>query len=120
MKKAIFCLLLLSTACCAFSQMAAQDTKGKIAGKLIDHATGEGLIGATVQIEGAAGGSVTDMDGKFLLSLAPGAYTLVFSYISYQTQKMDVEVKPNEVTYVNFVMKESDNALTEVVITYTI
>ena len=119
MTKAIICLVLFFSAISSFP-VSAQDAKGKIAGKILDNATGEGLIGTTVQIEGATGGAVTDFDGKFLLSLAPATYTLVFSYISYQTEKMLVEVKPNEVTYVNFVMKESDNSLTEVVITYTI
>lgn len=120
MKKVLCCLVLLCCSLLGTSQMAAQDTKGKIAGKIIDSAMGEGLIGATVQIEGGGGGAVTDLDGKFLLSLAPGVYTLIFSYTGYQSQKMEVEVKPDEVTYVNFVMKESENALTEVVITYTI
>lgn len=119
MAKAILYLVLFCSAVSSFS-LSAQEAKGKIAGKLVDNATGEGLIGATVQVEGATGGAVTDFDGKFLLSLAPATHTLVFSYISYQTEKMAVEVKPNEVAYVNFVMKESDNSLSEVVITYTI
>ena len=63
---------------------------------------------------------MTDFDGKFLLSLVPGLHTLVFSYTGYQTEQLAVEVKPDEVTYVNFVMKESENSLSEVVITYTI
>ncbi len=120
MKKALCFLIFLCSAFYGSTQLAAQDAKGKIAGKLIDHSTGEGLIGATVQIEGGVGGAVTDLDGKFLLSLPVATYNLVFSYTGYQSQKMEVEVKANEVSYVNFVMKESENALTEVVISYTI
>ena len=119
MKKAICCLILLCSVFYGHS-LLAQGAKGKIAGKLIDEVAGEGLIGATVQLEGAAGGSITDVDGKFLLSLAPASYTLVFSYTGFQTEKLAVEVKPDEVTYVNFVLKESDNSLSEVVITYTV
>ena len=119
MTKAILCLVLCCSIIGSFT-LSAQKAKGKIAGKLIDNALGEGLIGATVQLEGNPGGAVTDFDGKFLLSLVPGPHTLVFSYTGYQTEQLAVEVKPDEVTYVNFVMKESDNSLSEVVITYTI
>jgi hypothetical protein len=98
----------------------AAEENGKIAGKIIDKATGEGLIGATVQLEGTALGSVTDIEGKFVISTKPGAYTLVLNYISYRTEKVQVEVKANEITYFNFAMEESNNTLTEVVVTYTI
>lgn len=99
---------------------AQATTPGKVSGKLIDASTGEGLIGATVQVEGASLGTLTDMEGKFLIPLAPAKYTLVFSYISYQTAKVEVDVKEGEVSFVSFVMKEQDNELKEVVITYTI
>ena len=122
MKKALCFLIFLFSAFIGTSQMAAQDAKGKIAGKMIDSATGEGLIGATVQIRRQSR-RFGDRSGWQIscLSLAPGTYHPgVAATPAYQTQKMEVEVKPDEVSYVNIVMKESENALTEVVITYTI
>jgi outer membrane receptor protein involved in Fe transport len=96
--------------------------KGTISGKLIDKSTGEDLIGASIKAESPAGntGAVTDIEGKFLISAEPSTYILTFSYSSYKTEQLEVTVKPGEVSYVNLSMEESANALTEVVITYTI
>lgn len=98
----------------------SQTDKGKISGKIIDKSTGEDLIGAAVVLENNGGGCVTDVEGKYVLSVAPGNYTLTFSYISYQTQKIQVTVKPGEVTFADVVMEESGNTLSEIVISYTI
>jgi hypothetical protein len=100
--------------------LTAQVKQGTISGKIIDKSTGEDLIGATVQIEGTDNGNVTDIEGKFDLLLAPGTYILVCSYISFQTEKVQVEVKAGEVTFLNLVLQEAVNALQEVVVTYTV
>jgi hypothetical protein len=98
----------------------AQTKQGSVSGKIIDKGSSEDLIGATVQVDGSDNGTVTDIEGKFDLSLNPGTYTLVCSYISYQTQKIQVEVKAGQVTFLNVVMDEEVNALQEVVVTYTV
>lgn len=112
---ASFGLVLLLTP--AFSQ----NTKGKIAGKLIDKGLGDDLIGATVQIEGLTIGAVTDVEGKFLFPIEPGTYTVVANYTGYSQQKISgVVVKSDEVTFVNFALEEEKSAIKEVVITATI
>ncbi len=98
----------------------AQTKQGSVSGKIIDKGSSEDLIGATVQVEGTDNGTVTDIEGKFDLSLNPGTHILVCSYISYQTQKIQVDVKAGEVTFLNVVMDEEVNALQEVVVTYTV
>ncbi|HRI62226.1 MAG TPA: TonB-dependent receptor, partial [Saprospiraceae bacterium] len=65
-------------------------------------------------------GAVTDIEGKFLLSVEPSTYKLTFTYSSYKTEQLEVTVKAGEVSYVNFPMEEANSELTEVVITYTI
>lgn len=47
------------------------------------------VIGATIMEKGTNNGTVTDIDGKFSLSVKPGA-TLVISYIGYKTQEITV------------------------------
>lgn len=111
----LFSILFLFVA----TALVAQN-KGKIAGKILDKAIGEDLIGATVQIEGANIGAVTDIEGKFILAVAPGTYTVVVSYISYRTEKIQAEVKADEVTFLNVALEESSSKLTEVTITYTV
>ena len=54
---------------------------------VVKDALGEPVIGASVVEKGSANGSVTDLDGKFSVSTAPGT-TLVVSYIGYKSQEV--------------------------------
>lgn len=66
---------------------------GRVTGLVRDKATGEELIGATVQVKGTAIGIATDVDGRFSLPSVPsGAQTLVVSYIGYRQQEVAVNV----------------------------
>ena len=51
--------------------------------------TGEPVIGANVIQEGMSNGSITDIDGKFSLSIPKGS-VLVISYIGYASQNVTV------------------------------
>ncbi|MEX0721898.1 MAG: TonB-dependent receptor [Balneolaceae bacterium] len=59
---------------------------GKIQGKVLEAGTGEPLIGATVSIQNTTKGTVTDVDGEYLmLNVEPGTYTLEARFIGYAT-----------------------------------
>lgn len=64
----------------------------KVEGKVVDE-KGEPIIGATVLIEGTNRGSVTDIDGKFVLSVPDKNAVLVISYIGMATVKVTVQPK---------------------------
>lgn len=71
-----------------FSVLAmAQTSRQVVRGQVVDALTGETLIGATVMEQGTGNGTVTDLDGRYSLSVSPGA-TLVYSYIRYKTQQI--------------------------------
>ncbi|MBI3521423.1 MAG: TonB-dependent receptor [Bacteroidetes bacterium] len=92
---------------------------GKIAGKIVDAKTGETLPGATVLIEGTTKGASSDFDGNFSLAgLEPGKYTIIASYITYDSKKfVDVVVKANEVTDFSITLDQSSSqTLNEVVV----
>lgn len=55
-----------------------------VRGTVNEAATGLPLPGVNVAIKNASGGTVTDMDGNFTLSVPTGS-TLVFSFIGYQS-----------------------------------
>lgn len=98
---------------------AVQAQTGKIAGKIVDGKTGETLPGATVMIEGTTRGASSDFDGNYSLNgLAPGKYTIVASYITYDNKKfVDVVVKANDVTTFNITLDQASSAtLIEVVV----
>ena len=71
-------LLLLS------GQSFAQNLR--VQGRVLDE-QGEGLIGAGVVIQGTNTGTITDMDGNFVLSVPRGS-VLEFSCVGYKTQAL--------------------------------
>src|SRR5687768_17443572 len=93
----------------------SQQTTGIIRGSVIDDENGETLIGATAQIVGSTNGTVTDLDGNFSVSaVAPGTYTVQFSYIGFQGQKVEnVVVNPGQVTILNIRLKGEATNLEE-------
>jgi outer membrane receptor protein involved in Fe transport len=94
-------------------------SQSQISGKIIDKVTAEPLVGAAVFIEKTTRGVVTDIDGNYTFPLEAGTYSIVISYVGYETTKMEVAVKPNEITYLNCAVAESKALMQEVVITAT-
>lgn len=61
-------------------------TTGKIAGRVLDQSTGEGLPGANVVIVGTTMGASTDQDGfYFIINVRPDVYSVRASYMGYET-----------------------------------
>ena len=115
MRKILF-LLTAFTSFISYSQSA-----GSLSGKLIDKEyNNEPLAFANVIIKGTSTGTTSDMDGLYTLNnLAPGSYTIAYSYVGYETQEVPVEILPNKITVVNVSMSASSASLDEVVITTT-
>lgn len=89
---------------CAYSQTITQD------GTVMDAATEEPLIGVSVALKGSTTGTVTDLDGKFTISV-PLNSTLVISYIGYTMQEVTATGKP-----LNISLAEKNRELDEVVV----
>ena len=64
-------------------------------GVVTDMVTGEPLIGAGILIEGTTDGTVTDVDGSYVLALPEGTHSLSVSYIGYLTVNLTVTVNPD-------------------------
>ena len=87
---------------------AVQQAK-KVSG-IVQDAMGP-VIGASIKVKGTNTGVATDFDGKFTLSVNPGA-TLVVSYIGYVTK----EVKVGNQTSLVINLQEDKQLLDEVVV----
>lgn len=99
-----------SNAYAAESPQEVQQATKKITGTVVD-AQGP-VIGASVVEKGKTGnGVITDFDGKFTLTVSPGA-TIVVSYVGYQTQ----EIKVGNQSSFNITLQEDDALLDEVVV----
>ena len=103
--KSVFLAFLWMLCFTAFAQAQVTAT-----GVVVDAATGEPIIGASVLEEGTSNGTITDFDGNFSLSVGKDAM-VVISYVGYKTQqlfpKADMKVS----------LAEDSEVLEEVVVT---
>jgi hypothetical protein len=74
-----------------------------ISGLITDQVIGEPQIGVNI-VYGPGMGTVTDIDGKYILDLEPGEYDLTISYVGFITQKKHIVVKDKNL-FINFVLK---------------
>ncbi len=102
MKSKILIIPLLWIAVMAGAQPQA------IRGTVTD-TSGEGLIGASVLVQGTTNGTITDLDGNFEITCAEGAL-LEFSYMGYKSQTLPA--KPQ----MQVVLAEDSEQLEEVVV----
>lgn len=86
--------------------------QSRISGTVEDEA-GQFLPGVTVVVAGTTIGTVTDIDGKFDLSIPQGSERLSFSYIGYITQQVDIGSQ----SVIRVIMIEDTKALDEFVVT---
>ncbi|PZX49911.1 TonB-dependent receptor [Algoriphagus chordae] len=108
----ILILLVLSQLLAGF----AFAQKGTIRGAIFDEKTGEPLFGVSVLVKETSTGAVTDFDGKFEIQVAPGAYTLQVSYISYSSIELTgVTVKDGDVEVINDLMMAEEASELETV-----
>ncbi len=93
---------------------------GTIAGTLTDGSQNDVLPFANVAVQGTSSGSTTDFDGKYTINIEPGTYTVVFSFVGYQTKEISsVVVKAGQTTNLNVTLEASAGQLDEVVIKTT-
>ena len=78
---------------------------------IVKDANGEPVIGANVMVKGQSIGTITDIDGRFVLD-APKDAVLQITYIGYVSQEVKVSGKKE----INVVLKEDTETLDEVVV----
>ena len=110
--KTTFLLFIFSI----ISFLSFSQTKFTISGNIIDKGTGEELIGAQVRVkELPTTGAVSNEYGFYSLSLNQGKYTFEFSYIGYELQSLEIDLKEN--TQININLSIPSKEIEEVVIT---
>lgn len=91
---------------------------GFIRGTVYEDASGEPMPTVKVKIDGVTKG-ITDLDGKFSISLAPGTYELSISFVSFATIVIpDITVTSGKAEVLdNLRLGQSDEQLKTVVVT---
>ena len=98
-------------------QLTAQS--GKIIGSITDGDYNEPMAFSNVLVKNTTTGTTSDFDGNYQLEVSEGIYTLIFSYIGYQSIEIsDVNVGPNSEVIVDVTL--NTNSLDAIVITTTI
>ena len=103
--RAVLLTMMLTLFC---GLLSAQAQTKQITGTVTDEA-GQPLPGVTVMVEGTTSGTITDLDGKYQISVPNGA-KLVFSFIGYENVTM-VATNNLKVT-----MSENTKEIDEVVV----
>ncbi len=86
-----------------------------ISGYVTDKASGESLIGTTIQIKGTYTGAMTNVYGFYSLTVPQGEVTLVFSSVGYDRLEKTLVAASNQV--VDIQLNPSTEMLEEVVVT---
>lgn len=97
-------------------ESVAQNSPGAIIGVLKD-STGEGILGASVYLEGTAMGSATEYTGEYQIQGVPaGNYNIIFSAEGYGVDTVKVTVVSGEMLSLDHSMNLQTNKLLEVVV----
>jgi outer membrane receptor protein involved in Fe transport len=107
-----FLFLTLFIYAIGFSQ-----NKGTISGVLLDKdSNNQSLPFANVLIKETKTGANTDIEGKYTITIAPGNYTVQFSFLGYETVEVPVTVVANEIVTLNNSLGSGSYKLKDVVI----
>ena len=90
---------------------AQTPVKRQVSGTVVD-ANGEALIGVNVSVKGTSTGAITDLEGKYTLTVNDPKAEIVFSYIGYKQQ-----VLPAKESILNVTKSEDTQMISEVVVT---
>lgn len=86
------------------------EQKKQISGTVKDN-KGLSIPGVSVVVKGTTSGTITDADGKFMISVPTNAKVLVFSFVGMKTQEIDITGK----TTFNVEMEDEAIGIEEVV-----
>ena len=110
MKKNLYLFLFL------FAQLICAQDNGSLNGTITD-ANGMPLSGTTIQIVSLKTGTVTDINGKFVINNIPaGSYKIALSFVGFEDFTQSVTIQAGKGTQLNLKMEESFGQLDEVVV----
>lgn len=101
--------------------LAWSQNKGTISGVILDKdLNNEPLSFANVTLKGTTTGTSTDAEGKFTVEVAAGNYTVVISFLGYETIEIPCIVKENEIITINKTIGSGSVSLNDVVVKTTV
>ncbi len=89
-----------------------QQQQKTISAVVMDPKLNEPIIGANVVIKGTTNGTITDMDGKFTLTISSPNDVILISYIGY----IPLEIKASDIKDSKIFLKDDTQKLEEIVV----
>ena len=88
-----------------------------VRGFVYEEETGEPAIYCNVVLEGTTYGASSDVNGYFIISkIEPGDYTLLVTYLGFDTIKEQIKLIPGDIISKNYILKKSSVRLETVTI----
>lgn len=106
-----YLLLLILMPLCASAQR-----KTTLSGYMRDAGSGESLIAATIYIKEANIGAQTNSYGFYSISVPPGTYTVIYSYVGYLTLTQSIDLTASKTNNADM---RSNTVIQEVEVTTT-
>ncbi len=79
---------------------APAEQAGRLSGRVVDHASGSPIAGASVALTGPSSQSaVTDSDGRYVVILAPGDYELLITAFGFDDVRQTVRIRRHSLLF---------------------
>jgi len=92
----------------------APDKEVTLSGHVKDRQSGEELIGANIYIQGKPVGTSSNVYGFYSITLQPGTYTFVFSYMGYISEEIQIQLNSDHT--LNMGLMPRDQKIEQVVV----
>lgn len=101
-----------------FANSESEEQQATLSGIIIDSETGEPLSFVNIRVEGTTLGTVTSLDGTYLLRLVPAKYSIIYSMVGYKTEKYKVDLTSDN-KIINVSLQSASIEIPEIVVTTT-
>ena len=85
-------------------------------GSVLDASSNEPLSFTNIRVDGTALGTASNKNGEYELKVSPGKYTLIASYIGYNSDTLSISVSQS-ISNLNFHLQQTNISLPEITIT---
>lgn len=116
-KELLFFILVFSFISFVYTQ-DVQSQDGTIRGFVYEKETGEPVIFTNVYLKSTTYGAATDVNGYFAITkIPPGVYTLMVTYLGFDTLQMEVSVSADEIILKKLYIESGSYTLEQVQVT---
>jgi len=100
-----------------FCAVSYSQNTGIVKGNVKEKANKEVIVGATIQLmSDLSKGTVSDIEGNYILELDTGMHTLLCSYLGFHSDTFSVDVKLNQISQKDISLVQSAKTLETVVV----